>query len=173
MLNNILLSTLEQIPAHLGHTEPRRNFFTQSMIHKIFMQKYVYMDVFLFTCNYAAARHFTGLSSLCLQQRLSLMSQWCTNSMFTCLFIVKAIVWCLTAIFPVCYKLHQQLIFISLKKKPTFVLYEGKKTYKTCFLRSNFWAWCDASLEPWCWKLLFCNVLRLVPPLACRWECTY
>lgn len=68
---------------------------------------------------------------LCLQQRWSLMSQWCTTSTLTSLFIVKAmngmVSRCLTAVFPLCYKQHQQLIFISLKKQPTFELSEGKK----------------------------------------------
>lgn len=41
-LNNILLSELGQTLAHLGHREPQKNFLTQSVRPKIFMQKYVY-----------------------------------------------------------------------------------------------------------------------------------
>lgn len=74
ILNNIFVSELGQIPAHAGHAEPQKSFLTQSLWPKIFMHNYVCMDVFIFASNYAAARHFTGLSSLCLQQIVSLMS---------------------------------------------------------------------------------------------------
>lgn len=74
VLNNILLSKLGWIPAHTGHAEPRQSLLAHGKWPKIFMHKYVCVDVFIFTSNYAAARHFTGLSSLCLQLIVSLTS---------------------------------------------------------------------------------------------------
>lgn len=74
MLSNILLSKLGRIPAHVGHAEPQKSLLVHGMQPEMFMHKYVYVDVFIFTSNYAAAKHFTGLPSLCLQQIVPLMS---------------------------------------------------------------------------------------------------
>lgn len=129
ILNNILLSKQVQVHARLRHIEPRSNFLTQGIRPKIFMQKYVCIVVFILTHNHAAARHFTGLPSLSptkIVLNVSVMYHFNAYIPFHC-ESNGMVLWWLTAVFPLCYKQHQQLILISLKKQPTFELSEGKK----------------------------------------------